>query len=194
MTDQLKEIKRMHDIIKSDPFWITFDKSLYYDLLMSIRSLNNIIYDCADETNPYYVIWKCMYHDFMAMWCTEISRLRDGYEGNIDSEVILVLQTYLTIVHSLFEERDYDDIIGYTCVRKNGKYHLSSYKALYDEDKKEYYAAGLVDESQRDFIIKLCEDLKSKAHSEESKKWYDDALDDLHSGKKLINKCWLFKD
>jgi len=194
MTEQLEKIKRMHDIIKSDPFWITFDLSLYHDILISFKDLNNIIYGSADKTNPYYAMWLCINHDFMAMWCIEDSKLRHGYEGKIPSNVILVFQTFLTLVHGLFEDRYCDEFTVYTCSYKNGEYHLATYRSLYDEDTKEYYVVGLVEEKQRESLIKACKALQEKARVEESKKWYDIALKELYTGEKLIQKCWLFKD
>lgn len=191
MNEQLKEIKRLHDLLKDNPFWLNFDIHLYMDVLTQFRQLHNIYFGSSDKTNPCYVMLSAIYHDFNAMISSEMYCLEKRTIDKVDSKIIIMLQTYLTLVHGLFDKRDLSEVFGYNCRCIKGNYSLSTLKAIYDEAKKEYYVVNVVPESKREVIIKLCEKELEKFHYD--KTWWQEALAELKEGRKEVKKFWLFK-
>ena len=186
------KLRTLHDSIKESPYWLSFDERLAYDLLGEMHNLGEYCWGIAGNENPYYVMIRCITHDFNAMisnlrWCLKHHEKSENEHSN----VIVVLQTFLTLVHGLLDgRRDEDDVVGYTCTSNNFK----TFKSLYDPALHEYYAVNVIREKNVPALLKWLDCQYEKRPDSHLGKWCKDAAEEMRSGKQIVGRQWLIKD
>lgn len=189
--DRIEKIKELHDIIKENPFWVTFDERYFGGLLDLYKKLSCEIYDRESEclrTDPYYVMLSNVTHDFNAMISNLRWKLKDEKPLENMGDIICVLQTYLTNVHGLFDKEREGTVIGYTYY-SNG---LEKYICFIDETSKKYIAYKCIK-------TKNIEALERKLNNSlrldyVDKKWYSQCLLDIKENKQIIGNKWYIED
>lgn len=188
--DRIEKIKELHNIIKENPFWITFDERYFGGLLDLYRKLSNEIYDHQSEclrTDPYYVMLSNVTHDFNAMINNLRWKIKDNKPIENKGDVICVLQTYLTNVHGLFDKEREGTVVGYTYTN-----NLKKYMCLIDETSKKYIAYNCIKRKNiKPLEHKLSNDLRLDYVD---KKWYNQCLLDIKENKQIIGNKWYIED
>lgn len=188
--NRIEKIKKLHDIIKENPFWVSFDERYFGGLLDLYKKLSCEIYDRESEclrTDPYYVMLSSVTHDFNAMISNLRWRLKEEKPLENMGDIICVLQTFLTNVHGLFDKERDETVVGYTYT--NG---LKKYICLIDEKSKKYIAYNCI---KRKSIERLERKLSNDLHLDYvDKKWYNQCLLDIKENKQIIGNKWYIED
>lgn len=188
--ERIEKIKKLHDIIKENPFWVTFDERYFGGLLDLYKKLSWEIYDHQSEclrTDPYYVMLSNVTHDFNAMISNLRWRLNEDKPLENMGDIICVLQTYLTNVHGLFDKEREGTVIGYTYSND-----LKKYICLIDEKSQKYIAYNCIKRKSIERLErKLSNDLRLDYVD---KKWYNQCLLDIKENKQIIGNKWYVED
>ena len=195
MSLSIKEfIVETHDEIKENPFWMNFDLRFIKGLIQQFRKFDKLrmteLYREFSINNPYLIMIDKCYHDVHAMMSNiqfeidEFGEIRKYHIGTI----VTVLQTYLTNYHALIDNERKGSIIGYT---SNGGENLKKYKAIYDDEKKKYFAYNVIKEKERDKLKKYLESQLEKSWVDIN--WYHQCLQELNNGDKFIGEHWMFE-
>jgi hypothetical protein len=185
---QLTEMRSLHDMIKELPYWMTFDIKLLNDVIKNFRKLTCCVWKSSDETNPYYVILRCVTHDFNAMLSSMPYWVKDGEFEEKKADIIMVLQTYLMNVHRLLDnERTEEVVVGYTYSTVKG---ICKFQAEWDEEEKKYYAVNIIKTSQVPAIRKWCKKYADLGHLSNTKEYAVRCIEELDKGEKIIGKHW----
>lgn len=187
---RIEKIKELHDLIKENPFWTTFDERYFGGLLDLYKKLSWEIYDPESwhkRDDPYYVVLDKVTHDFNAMLSNLRWRLKEDKSIENKGDIICVLQTYLTNVHGLFDKEREGTVIGYTYY--NG---LTKFICLFDEKSQKYIAYNCIK-------TKNIEALERKLNNNlrldyVDKKWYNQCLSDIKENKQFIGNNWYIED
>lgn len=188
--DRIEKIKELHDLIKDNPFWVTFDERYFGGLLDLYKKLSWGIYDHESEclrTDPYYVMLSAVTHDFNAMIGNLRWKLKDGKPLENMGDIICVLQTYLANVHGLFDKEREETVVGYTYTND-----LKKYMCLIGETSKKYIAYNCI---KRKNIPALERKLSNNLRLDYvDKKWYSQCLLDIKENKQIIGNKWYIED
>lgn len=188
--DRIEKIKELHDIIKENPFWTSFDERYFGGLLDLYKKLSWEIYDRESEclrTDPYYVMLSAVTHDFNAMISKLRWKLKDNEPIENKGDIICVLQTYLANVHGLFDKEREETVVGYTYY--NG---LNKYMCRIDEASNKYIAYNCI---KRKDIPALERKLSNNLRLDYvDKKWYSQCLSDIKENKQIIGNKWYIED
>lgn len=188
--DRIERIKELHDLIKENPFWTSFDERYFGGLLDLYKKLSWNIYDHESEcsrTDPYYVMLSAVTHDFNAMIGNLRWKLKDGKQLENMGDIICVLQTYLANVHGLFDKERNETVVGYTYTND-----LKKYMCRIDETSKKYVAYNCI---KRKNISALERKLSNRLNLDYiDKKWYNQCLLDIKENKQIIGNKWYIED
>lgn len=188
--DRIERIKELHDIIKENPFWTSFDERYFGGLLDLYKKLSWEIYDHESEcmrTDPYYVMLSTVTHDFNAMIGNLRWKLKDGKPLENMGDIICVLQTYLSNVHGLFDKERDETVVGYTYTND-----LKKYMCIIDETSKKYIAYNCI---KRKNIPALERKLSNSLNLDYiDKKWYNQCLLEIKENKQFIGNKWYIED
>ena len=191
--ERLSILRTEHDAIKEHPFWITMDDSLFKDLIGHYRTILNNIWNSSDESNPYYVVLRCVKHDMNTMlyklYCDEkpLSHYLDK------GDIIMVLQVFLQNVHALIDGHkpwSGGNVVAYAPY--GGEY--LKYQAFQKEDGTwQAYNIRPDTEKERNIVRKKIERYLHLRDEDPMKKWATAALSELESGAEIVGECWKFK-
>lgn len=185
--DRIEKIKELHDVIKDNPFWTSFDERYFGGLLDLYKKLSWEIYDHESEcmrTDPYYVMLSAVTHDFNAMISNLRWKLKEEKPLENMGDIICVLQTFLANAHGLFDKERDETVVGYTYY--NG---LKKYMCLIDGKSKKYIAYNCIKK-------KNIEALERKLSNSTigDIKWYNQCLLDIKENKQIIGNKWYVED
>ena len=204
----------IHDLIKGNPFWINFDYSFLKGLLKQYDDLSSEIWPLKylstengkteyDRTNPYAPLLNAVTHDFNAMLSWMRYRIAEDKTEDIrkfQGEIVQVLQTYLSIAHSL--------LLGHTLPKDESAtsytfnhygYSLQNYehicklKALYDEDRSGWHAYEVTNMQYLPLVKKYLEKVVDRNLTESSVNWAKDGLNDIQEGRIIIGRHWIIE-
>lgn len=188
--NRIEKIKELHDVIKDNPFWVSFDERYFGGLLDLYKKLSWEIYDHESEclrTDPYYVMLSAVTHDFNAMISNLRWRLKEEKPLENMGDIICVLQTYLANVHGLFDKEREETVVGYTYTN-----NLKKYMCLIDEKSQKYVAYNCI---KRKDIERLERKLSNNLRLDYvDKKWYSQCLLDIKENKQIIGNKWYVED
>ena len=88
--ERLAEMRSLHDKIKEHPYWMTFDINLFEDVRKDFRELSRCVWNSADDKNPYYVILRCVTHDFNCMLSNIPYWVKEGKFDEIRDEIAAI--------------------------------------------------------------------------------------------------------
>lgn len=187
---RIEKIKELHNVIKDNPFWVSFDERYFGGLLDLYKKLSWEIYDRESEclrTDPYYVMLSAVTHDFNAMIGNLRWKLKDGKQLENMGDIICVLQTYLANVHGLFDKEREETVVGYTYTND-----LKKYMCIIEETSKKYIACNCI---KRKNILALERKLSNDLRLDYvDKKWYSQCLLDIKENKQIIGNKWYIED
>lgn len=187
---RIERIKELHDLIKENPFWTSFDERYFGGLLDLYKKLSWDIYDRESEcmrTDPYYVMLSAVTHDFNAMIGNLRWKLKDGKPLENMGDIICVLQTYLSNVHGLFDKERDETVVGYTYTND-----LKKYMCIIDETSKKYIAYNCI---KRKNIPALERKLSNNLNLDYiDKTWYHQCLSEIKENKQFIGNKWYIED
>lgn len=188
--DRIEKIKELHDVIKDNPFWTSFDERYFGGLLDLYKKLSWEIYDHESEcmrTDPYYVMLSAVTHDFNAMISNLRWKLKEEKPLENMGDIICVLQTFLANAHGLFDKERDETVVGYTY--SNG---LKKYICLNDGNSNKYIAYNCIKRKSIERLErKLSNDLRLDYVD---KKWYNQCLLDIKENKQIIGNKWYIED
>lgn len=184
-----EELKQLHDKIKENPYWMSFDKVFLPELLNDLYRIGCLYYDYMDYTNPYYAMLRALTHDYNCLIDLIRYSIKKREDYKYMDKAIVVFQTYLTLIHGMIEGNRQEDVVGY--LLKNGD--LKKYLSLYDESKKQFYVVNVISSKGIPAVIEYCE--KFVKHGSGSiKDWCEQCLEEIKNGEKIIGRHWLIKD
>lgn len=126
-----KEQLKLHDEIKEHPFWITFDAQLFPSVFKMMSDLygllikSNPLYD----RSPHLVLLYRLTHDFNGNARNYKNFLLDD---KLRGMFITVLQTYLSNMHNVIEDRIANNPVQYL-LSSDGKFF--KYVTVYEDSK-----------------------------------------------------------
>ena len=186
--ESIVDVRAMCEDIKSDKYWTKQDDSSLKRLIKKFRSLENDVYDAGDYRNPYWVVLRCVCHDFNVMLGSIPYWIKDASIKKHRGKVNKVLQQYLHNAQCLADGGTDEVVEGYTYLRRGGKYAISTCIAEYEPKRKEYHALGIVTKDRIPSIRKWLKE--TKWLSESSREWADNALKELDEKKEIVGNNW----
>ena len=185
--ERLAKMRSLHDQIKVHPYWMTFDINLLEDVRKNFRELSCCVWNSADDKNPYYVILRCVTHDFNCMLSNIPYWVKEGKFDERKSDTIMVLQTYLMNIHRLIDGMEPDgNIVGYTYLGHGVK----KFKAEWDEEKGKYFAVNIIKQKNVSAVRKWCEKYANLSSPSHTRDYARQCLEELDRGEMLIGKFW----
>lgn len=185
--ERLAQMRILHDRIKEHPYWINFDINLLEDVRKDFRELSCCVWNSADATNPYYVVLRCVTHDFNCMLSNIPYWVKEGKFDERMGETILVLQTYLMNIHRLLDQEKYDDnIVAYTYLGKD----IKKFGVEWDEEKGKYIAINIIKKKNVDGIRKWCDKFANLPNPSNTRDFARQCLEELNRGETFIGKWW----
>lgn len=189
--ERLSRIKTLHDLIKNHPYWMAFENRFLNDIRSYFCELLCLVSDSSDETNPYYVILRCITHDFNCMLRNIPYWIEDGKFDTYKGDAIMVMQTYLMNVHGLIEGRKPEDnVIAYTYLGKN----IKKYQTEWDDEQKKYFAVNVIKPEDIPDVRHWCENYANLSRTSATRDWARQCLVEIERGEKLIGKHWKIID
>lgn len=188
--DRIEKIKELHDLIKENPFWTSFDERYFGGLLDLYKKLSWDIYDHESEcmrTDPYYVMLSAVTHDFNAMIGNLRWKLKDGKPLENMGDIICVLQTYLSNVHGLFDKERDETVVGYTYTND-----LKKYMCIIDESSKRYIAYNCIKRKNIPALERKLSNSLNLGYID--KTWYRECLSEIKENKQFIGNKWYIED
>lgn len=188
--DRIERIKELHDLIKENPFWTSFDERYFGGLLDLYKKLSWDIYDHESEcmrTDPYYVMLSAVTHDFNAMIGNLRWKLKDGKPLENMGDIICVLQTYLSNVHGLFDKERDETVVGYTYTNA-----LKKYMCIIDETSKKYIAYNCIKRKNIPALERKLSNSLNLGYID--KTWYRQCLSEIKENKQFIGNKWYIED
>lgn len=189
--NELNKIKRLHDTIKEHPFWLTHDMHYF-------KSLLNLFYDlpttssCRElKDTPYYMMLDVTVHDVRAMIGHNLFRIEEGKDIENLGNIILVLQTYLSNIHGLFEQRA-GKVVGYTL--DMGKYGIIRYQYFITDEHPNGIVLNVIPKKSLAGLKKIADRYISKPLYEEGKEFGMRMLKDIEDNKQIIADHWYIED
>ena len=185
--ERLAKIKTLHDTIKEHPYWLTFDTKFIEEIRQHFLELSRYIYNSSDEANPYYVILRCITHDFNCMLSNIYYWVKDGKFDEHKGNVIMVLQSYLMNIHRLIDGNISEKtVVGYTYLGRK----VNKFQAEYDKKESKYYAVAIIKSEDIPSVRRWCENRAKLTQPSHTKDFATRCLADIDKGKRLIGKCW----
>ncbi len=185
----LEKLKTLHDKIKENPYWLNFDTNFLIDLIEDFKELvGSLTYN---DKNAYDTILRACTHDmyyilrnltYWAKWET-FKFMR--------SDIILVLQTFLSNVHCLIDNiESTDGVIGYGY----GNGELNTYYSKWSDNEQKYKILNVISTKQKfDRIIRY---LKACAESSPkyTKAWAVQCLNDIENKQEIVGDHFMIKE
>ena len=146
---RLTNVRKAHDELKENPFWINFDNRFLPDVLKKFSEISRNYWGIADKSNPYYAVIRAVTHDFNCMLgnisdSIKLGRFEERWSEHI-GDVIMVMQVYLMNIHRIIDHNEYNgNVVGYTFDRLKGIQKFQAFKkddetyVVYHVIKKEY--------------------------------------------------------
>lgn len=189
--ERLAKMRSLHDQIKEHPYWMTFDINLLEDVIKDFRELSCCVWNSADDKNPYYVILRCVTHEFNCMLSNIPYWVKEGKFDERRGDIIMVLQTYLMNAHRLVDGMEADgNIVGYTYLGHD----VRKFQAELDEENGKYFAVNIIKQKNVNDLRKLCEKFANLSNQSNTRDYARQCLEELDRGETFIGKCWRIID
>ena len=193
--ERLSNLRKLHDSIKENPFWLTFDKQFLPELGKEFYNLALNVWGASDDTNPYYVVLRGCTHDFCCMSRSLEYYVQCGMYDKYKDAYIITMQAFLQNVHCLIDNVIPDDkVLGYLPnYNIHNESHLTTLISEWFEDEGKYRCLNLIKQKSIEGIKKWLSDRANLKYTSYTTEWARECLQEIEEGKTIIGKYWKIK-